>query len=115
MSRWRWDRLAFAAGCLLAVALLVVIFWRYLILAGLTYAGWRYFKHKVLGIKARPKSSWSNNLKALAALIAAWNTRWIRHGLNINSPRKTEGVITNPDGTSQVSPYDWTHDLPLDY
>lgn len=38
----------------------------------------RAFMHKQLGVKRRPKSSWSSLGRTAALMFAAWNSRWLK-------------------------------------
>lgn len=83
------------------LTLAVVILWHYIIEALVGYTvirlAWAWAR-KELGIKHRPRTSWSSLGRTAALLFAAWNTRWIKpHTVRASVPAKA-GSEHRPEG-----------------
>lgn len=86
---------AAAVLSLLALAsLLIYLYWRVavnaltLLLVG--RVAWMYLTHR-LGIKRRPKSSWSSLGRTAAIMYAAWNSRWLKPSVKASIPASADG------------------------
>lgn len=84
------GRLVAGVALVAVSALLVVLFWQWLVGAGVMYGAYRHLTRGTR--RRRPRSSWASNAKAVAALFAAWNTRGFvqRNGrqLRVSVPAK---------------------------
>ena len=84
------------------VALAVAVFWTFIVHAIAVVAAsvlaWKVIRHK-LGIKQRPKSSWSSLMRSAAILFASWNTRWFKpHDPKASIPASAGNLHDRPEG-----------------
>src|SRR5690348_8425739 len=94
--------LALGAAALLAVVALVVVFWQTIVLAAVGFAGIRFAAARAGVVRRRPRSSFASNVKALALLYAAWNSRWLKPAQVAKVHARTEGTVTTPEGVVVV-------------
>ena len=99
---------AAAAVSMLGLVILVAYLYRYTLLnlAAMLMVGrvgWHVL-HAKLGIRRRPKSSWSSLGRTAALMFGAWNTRWLKpHQAKASVPAKA-GVEHSPADFGEV-PY----------
>ena len=65
---------------LIVAAVLAVIFWRYLLLAGFGMFAWKVLSVKLLGRRGRRSPTFARNVQALALAYASWQTRKLGGG-----------------------------------
>ncbi len=87
---------------IVAVAVfLVCLFWRQVVdvlaLLVIGRLSWMVVRSH-LGIKSRPKSSWSSLIRSGAIAFAAWNTRWFRPTQHKATISAKAGEEHRPDG-----------------
>lgn len=81
MSR-RWSLVALTSGLVLLAGLAYVYRAKLLDLAALFCfgrLGWWHLRQR-LGVRSRPRSSWSSLGRTAAIMFAAWNSRWLKPG-----------------------------------
>lgn len=69
-----------------ALALFVWAVWPYLVGLAVMVAGWRVATAHTR--RRRPRSSWSSLGRTVAAMYAAWNSRWLKGGVRVSVPAR---------------------------
>jgi hypothetical protein len=67
-----------AAAALLLLAIMLYLFRVELLEAGIGFFGLRFAAHRAGLLRPRRRGNFAANVKALALLYAAWNTRWLK-------------------------------------
>lgn len=100
------NRTALRNGLLLSLPLwllivLAVVFWHYtmMMLVGLICLS--VLRRKVFG--RRPRSSFANNVKALAMAYAAWNSRWLKPSQFKARTSRAKGAWPDPHAPGGVA------------
>lgn len=98
-----------------ALSLTVYLYWQQIMSAALLFVAGRYSMHYLrrrLGIKSRPKSSWSSLIRSGSIAFAAWNTRWFKPKQPVaRITKRTDGEpapIYDPFTGEEIGPYDNT-------
>lgn len=64
------------AAMVVTTVVLIVLFWKWILLGVLVWTAGRHLLHRALGdTRPRPRSSWSSLLRSGAIAYAAWNSR----------------------------------------
>lgn len=69
-------RYLLAAAAVIVATVLVLLFWRYLVGAGVIVVGYRTVTRHIR--RRRPRSSWSSLGRTASIMFAAWNSRWLK-------------------------------------
>jgi hypothetical protein len=91
-------RKAVAVLAIFALAVAILLFWHFILLALVGLLAWR-----ILMGKNKRGGGFAKNLQAVAVVYAAWNSRWLKPA--------TKATIRAP----KAAPDNWQHDLPPGY